>query len=460
MVKSSQGRRNVKYVLEFSDEPVTSFGGIVLAERVASRLGLWSSLESRMPKRTRCQYDWLTIIKTMVSGLLSGSRGTYCAEEIREDSTVQKLMCVNGAPEEATVWRMLEELGQLHNDGTLPKIQTTWARKVLNNAPRKDLLRDGFFPVFGDGTLLEGSDRREGTKYYKKKGSGLLWSTVFTGPVMSAQRLAKQGEGETTCFRSMLSDVVERVLKPLKLKKKALMLMDSAYGGGPTLEALEGLKLHYIVGANGLSQSRKVLQEQPSSVWYKSATRSESEMCVCWIQCEEWKNKRLLVGRRWKEENEMVWNYASVITDLSEKNVKHLKGSFPDKIWKLYSAKAGMEDYYKDALEDLGGHHPPCQELIRNQGFYAVLALAHTLGTAVELIGGQGEQRGLALRKDGKKRKRPKPMRMRLWRVRRRLFTLPARVIFHARVVNVTLLGVSQTLREQFERYFYNVCRC
>jgi len=49
---------------------------------------------------------------------------------------------------------------------------------------------------------------------------------------------------------------------------------------------------------------------------------------------------------------------------------------------------------------------------------------------------------------------------MRLWRLRRRLFALPGRVAYHARELKVTLLGLSARLREEFERFFLNVCRC
>ena len=50
---------------------------------------------------------------------------------------------------------------------------------------------DGFVPVFGDGTLLEGSRRREGTKYLEGKGAGLLWSTIYVGPLIAAQRVLR-----------------------------------------------------------------------------------------------------------------------------------------------------------------------------------------------------------------------------------------------------------------------------
>jgi hypothetical protein len=82
--------------------------------------------------------------------------------------------------------------------------------------------------------------------------------------------------------------------------------------------------------------------------------------------------------------------------DLTGPDVEHLmaKGmSFARVIWLFYGAKAGFEAQYK-ALIDLGMHRLPCRKLIRNAGFYAVATLTHTLGVAVDLIGGRSIERG------------------------------------------------------------------
>ncbi|MCX7015892.1 MAG: hypothetical protein NTW86_25610 [Candidatus Sumerlaeota bacterium] len=81
---------------------------------------------------------------------------------------------------------------------------------------------------------------------------------------------------------------------------------------------------------------------------------------------------------------------------------------------------------YKDLLVDLDLHHPPCRELKRNRGFYALAVLAHTLARAVDALGGRSPQRGRTQRQDGAARQRPTSRRMRLWRLRRRLLALPA----------------------------------
>lgn len=97
---------------------------------------------------------------------------------------------------------------------------------------------------------------------------------------------------------------------------------------------------------------------------------------------------------------------------------------------------------------------------MRNQGFYAVATLAHTLARGVDLVGGKDLQRGTMKRQDSGRRRGPKPRRMRLWRMRRALSALAARVACHARQATVTLLGMHQTIRRDFVRIWLNVCRC
>ena len=457
---TKEKHKTVKTIkVKFADENVTSFGGLTLVERIGRRLGLWKELEESIPER-KGHYDWMTIIKSAIGGLLSGSQGTYATEDIRRDKTALRVMGLEEAPEEATFWRSLEELGEMVKE--LGQCQRKWARETLGRCRRNDLLQRGYVPVFGDGTLLEGSERREGSKYIKGKGTGLLWVTLFVGSLPVAQRLTKEGEGEGPALRAMLGEVVAEVLEPLGLKQDALFLMDSLHGDGPMLDELERLGVNYIVGANKLEETRRVLMEQSGSMWVEQGKNEqmgweESAVCVCWIQCGGWSKKRVLVGRRYKKEGEMFYDYWGVMTSLGVCNKEE---NFARSVWGLYGIKAGQEDYYKDLLEDMGLHHPPCQEHKRNAGFYTVATLAYMVARAVELIGGKGEERGQTKRQDGKKRKRHKPKRMRLWRIRRLLFSLPGRVALHARQLVVTLLGLNTFTRTLFQRFWENIERC
>jgi hypothetical protein len=472
MARRKKNRKTHTVEIAFSDEKVTSFGGMILEHRLAQRMGLWRKLANYLPPR-RGVYSWLDVIQAAVAGLLTGSRGTFAAEEVREDEALLQLLDLDGAPEEATFWRCLEGLGEMSLSGALGAVQRDWTRTVLNALPRRDLLEcDGFLPIFVDGSLLEGSPRREGTKTIRDKGRGLMWTTVFAGPLVAGQALAGEGEGEQSLVRDLLPRVMDEVVRPLKLADKALLPADALHGNGPTLDVVEGQGLSYVVGAGALKETHRVLEERAESEWHELGSDErrgwrESAVCTCWVQCEDWPEKRLLVGHRVWVEGELFPMFYGVLTNLRREDVgAQTSEEFARKVWRLYDAKGRMELGYKELLSDLGLHHPPCREHIRNAGFYSLATLAHTLGVAVKLIGGRGD--------DPRRRERAKDKRdgapprihvkarrgMRLWRVRRRLFALPARVSRHARKLRLEFLGVSDAIRAQFERWYQAILRC
>jgi hypothetical protein len=67
----------------------------------------------------------------MVHGLLSGSRGTYAAEPLREDKALLGLLSLASVPEEVTVWHGLQGLDAFADSGELGRIQSNWTRRML-----------------------------------------------------------------------------------------------------------------------------------------------------------------------------------------------------------------------------------------------------------------------------------------------------------------------------------------
>jgi hypothetical protein len=455
--------------VEFEERSATAWGGLSMVERLGIRLGFWKMLEENLPKRNG--YSWYTVVKSSVMGLLTGAFGTYATQDLRNESSTLKMLGLDGAPEEATLFRALHGLGGNSVGAALRKVQDKILVKILDRCRSSSLLLEGFLPVFGDGSLLEGSDRREGTKTIDEKGQGLLWNAVFAGPLLCAEHLSGEGEGELSAQRKLLPEVVCEILEPCGLKSKALVLQDSLYGDDPHCSMLEDLSVHYIVGANKLRKTMETLDSLPEECWQNTGADRvggwiESGVCECWLQCDRWEKKRLLIGRRWKKPGDMLWHYSGVLTTLTQSNntVQSLMAkrsiSFAQAIWWLYSQKQGCENYFKDVLIDLGMHHPPCQELQRNRGMFRLAALAHVLERAFDLLGCATPDRGQSQRQDGKPLKKRKPKITSLWRLRRHFFALPAEITRHARKVVVKILGCSEELRQEIEKIFHCIAHC
>lgn len=445
--------------LEFDPhEQVTALGGLALAERLARRAGLWGALDRALP--TRRGYDWTTIVKSLAMGLLGAPRGTASAEELRQDPALRRLVGLEeGVPEEATVWRALGELSA--DTAALARLQKETgaaARRLLAQVPAQRLGKEGFVFVFNDATLLEGSPRREGTKTIEDKGTGLLWTVVFVGPVPVAARLSPAGEGEATAARALLGEAEREVLAPLALKERALVLADSLHGNGPSLSTVEDLSLHYVVGARGLVAATRALDGQPKTQWAGDAEFErrrkgayEAATCVCTVQCEGWDAPRTLVARRWKQEGDLFGHELSVLTNLTPAHpqlaalMEKKKLSFAQAVLWLYDQKGGCETHFRSLLTDLGLHHPPCQGWGHNAAFYAVGLLAGLLSATTAIL------RALALGEGAIATAAT---------LRRRLWTVAARVTRHGRRTTATVLGLTERWREEIALTFARIERC
>lgn len=440
-------------------EPITAWGGLAMIEAMACRMRLWSEASKFMPARTKtgAGYDSTTVLAAMIHGLLSGARGTYAAEPLREDEALKRLLGLEaGVPEEATVWRALGQWAEQDGASKLGRLQRRLCRRSIKCTSTPTMRVEGFTPLFIDGTWLEvgRNSRFEGAKSFDG-ATKLMLSTLWVGPYLAAQRFVAEGEAEMTTSLDLIDPVWRDLVKPLGIGSSALILADALYGNGTALKKFEGLKgARYVVGAGGLKGMERVAAEQPESQWRDTGANAKrgwsgSALCVHTFQAADWDRPRRAVTRRWRIENEFVDRYASVLTNLDPKDARVARImsregiSFGAAIWRLYDRKQAMENQFKDALNDLGLHHPPCAELARNEVFYAVAALSLNLAVGVRRIGFDGAERD-----------------MRLWRLRRDMFAIPARAVRHARWVTAILYSTSNRLRSSFTAAMDRLAAC
>lgn len=465
--KKSSAKQKIRKIhareLVIDDQQATSFGGLSLVEKTASRLSVWSFAQRQLPAR-RGSYNRLAIAKGAVAGFLSGSRGSALLEAVGQDDALLRDMGIEDLPGEKVFCDDLKRFGSSEVLAALNKTTAHAARRALSKIePEEVQIEHGFIPLFGDGTLLEGSPNREGTKYIKEKGNGLMWGTWMFGPMVAGQHLCAEGEGEYRAQGCTRSDVLRQVIDPLGWRSRTLVLMDSLHGDGPTLRWLEEENLYGIIGGNKLDAVKQRLEALSDTGWQGVPSGKmqkgfvEEQVCAVYIRCEGWGQKRRLVGKRFKRDGDLMWNYSGVFCNIPPVRLGTREETDMDyqlKVWKLYSLKMGMEDRFKDLLIDLAGHRPPCQGLEKNRGYYALLSLAHNLARAVDLIG--GAQRRRALRKQGKRLNQ----RMRIATLRRHLFALPGFIAVHARKATIRLIGGGSANLKWFEEYWGILAHC
>jgi len=412
----------------------TAKGGLVLAQRVAQRTGLWSGAKRCLPPRKDPTQGFPTkaVACAMVHGLLAGGRGFRAAESLRDDAASLRMLGLSAAPSAETTERVVKDVAARQPDAAGPNaLLRSQCRRTLRELLRRELLGcEGFFTLWGDGSLLEVQGRRFDSIKTIKGRTGQMCAGVFVGPMVSGLRFALEGEGEKTVVMGLLESAMRDVVEPLRLRRQTLVLLDSLYGGEPTFDQLETYRgAHYIVGVTNLARARAVMNEMNDAAWFdtgacRALNWDASGLAVAWLECEGWSRKRTMVCRRWRRAGEMIWEHAAVVTDLEpdEPRVAALmrrRGwNFAQAIWHLYSHKQALENQWKEMLIDMGLHHPPSARARVNSVFHALGAVAYNLSVAIRRLALVGADRT-----------------MRLWRLRRELFDLAAEAIHHGRKV-------------------------
>ncbi|MDF7802159.1 hypothetical protein P4C99_21990, partial [Pontiellaceae bacterium B1224] len=304
--KAIGGKHKIRKIhsrkLKINDQGTSSFAGLSLVDLLGARLGIWRFAETVLPVRTG-RHDRMAIVKGAVAGLLSGSRGTAALNAVREDDSLLRMMGIKTLPGEKGFWEDLKKLGEEQTLSGMHRLCSYVSKRVLKKLEPEDIqLEHGFIPLFGDGTLLEGSRHREGTKFIEEKGSGLMLGAWMLGPMLAGHHLCGEGEGEQSALFDTLGSVLSDVVDPLGVRSDVLVLMDSLHGDGPSLERLEDDRLMAVIGANKLSSTRRRLMDLPEQAWKPIPEKkrrkglSDEEVCVVYLECEGWRKKQRVVG--------------------------------------------------------------------------------------------------------------------------------------------------------------------
>jgi hypothetical protein len=423
-----------------NERVITSRAGHAVVQNAARKARFISQARRLLPARKDPSQGFTTasVALALVHGLLSGGRGFSATEPMRNETPLLRLLGLGRAPSAETVEEVVKYIA---NEGggreaLAPFVEAQLLEYIKPMSRRRLCGPGGFVFVFIDGSVLEVTGKRFDSVKTIKGATGQLCVSAYVGKWLAACEFAREGEGEETVGRRLLAQTVERVLRPARLVKRVLVVLDSLYGDGPTLDEVEKVcGAHYIIGANNLTRAQAQMQEAPQALWREALDRPETQVMQMWLECEGWATKRLLVCRRWRNRGEMLWNYSGVLTDLGADHPRVMQLmaekdlGFEEIIWQLYSHKQAMENLWKEMLIDLGLHHPPSARAVVNAVFYNLAAVAYNLSVFAREVAFRGQERS-----------------MRLWRFRQEVLHLAGRVIQHGRYVTAVLLDARDHL--------------
>jgi hypothetical protein len=144
----------VNLAIEYSDKPVTPFGGMALMKRFLDQVGIrekLGTLDLPSPGSNRA-YSSEQIIESFWLNIWTGaSRYVHC-NWLREDAVIQDIFGFKSMPSQSTYSRFFGKFSQARNHAVFPQLQQ-WFFNQMNIGP---------VPVDFDSTVITREGRQQG----------------------------------------------------------------------------------------------------------------------------------------------------------------------------------------------------------------------------------------------------------------------------------------------------------
>jgi hypothetical protein len=394
-------------------DQATAHGGQVLVDALCRRFDLWHQLD-RLPgldprKRTGSGFFPSALIAQLLFNFTSGGVSLADAQRLGQDRVLLGLLGLARTADETTLGEWL----RAQTPASVRQVQTLNARFVdwvWAQAPRNRLLHAGWAEYFFDDTQIEVTGKQfEGARRNYEGNQALSWQVLWKGPFVLDQQLDGAG------------DVSEHL--PIFLGEHAArwqgeqsyLYVDSASSGAKFVNAIDqaGFTAWSISYNKWTDKLERLAGELPASQWTAESVAAGAVPTehYAWVQHQPGecaRTHRFATVRR-REEGDLLDRYAFVLCQAAETQT-------PAAVLERHRLKGAKEQGFSQLLSDLDLHHPPCQELVANQMFYAIATLAFNLLMALRVLEMPDDAQG--------------------WRVRtiiRQVLTLPVSVSRHAR---------------------------
>lgn len=400
-------------------DQASAHGGQVLIDALCRRFDLWRQLD-QLPgldprKRTGAGFFPSALIAQLLFNFTSGGVSLADAERLGRDRVLLGLLGLARVADEATLGEWL----RAQSTASVGQVQALNARFVdwaWAQAPRNRLLHAGWTEYFFDDSELEVTGQHfAGARRNYEGNQALAWQVLWKGPFVLDQQL--DGASDVSEHLPMFLDEHQHRWQG----EQSYLYADSASSGAKYVNAVDqaGFTAWSISYNRWTEKLERLAGDLPASPW----TAEDTDPGVAPTEHHAWvkhqpgacaRPHRFACVRR-RQADELLDRYAFVLCQAAEEQT-------PGAVLERHRLKGAKEQGFSQLLSDLDLHHPPCQELVANQMFYALATLAFNLLMALRVMELPDDAQG--------------------WRVRtiiRHLLTVPVSVSRHARYARAWL---------------------
>jgi len=333
--------------IQWTDKPVTPWGGLTLFSGVAQQVGLVSALRAALPFRLTSPNatDPVEIVLAFMAGVLAGSRRLAQIERLRWDEGLKKIFGIERFVSDTTLARFFQRFGAAQVHEVFERLMR-WQHSLI--------------PLSGevldlDSSVMERYGHQEGallgynSKKHRRPTHHPLIATLGDRPWVLHAWLrsgnTSSARGADLFLDETLALLPEGVTIPF-------LRADSGYGIEPFLTKVEERQFLYTI----VARFTKGLKNEVAKVQTWRELEPGIAVAETTFQAQGWKKIRrvVLVRQRAKDKDfvrgrelfdDPAYLYQGILTNRTDA---------PEDIWRFYRKHADIENQIRELKWDYG----------------------------------------------------------------------------------------------------------
>ena len=335
--------------VEYSDKPVTPFGGLELMKRFVDQIKIREHLDTLdLPsKGSNRSYDSKDVVESFWLNIWAGASKYVHCNILRQDQVLKRIFGLSQIPSQSTYSRFFGKFSQARNTAVFPEIQS-WFFKQINT---------GAITVDFDSTVITREGQQEGAAVgYNPNRRGrnshhpLMAFTAETKMVVNAWLRP----GNTAASSNCEAFFEETFNQSLNGQKVGLVRADSGFYTEKLLTDLETRKLNYIIATRaypnvkhkigGLTEWVEICNGISVCEFTHQFQQPGAKARRHFVVRKEVKKRPEAGGKQLFEELP-CYRYSVYVTNLD----------LPiSEIWNIYNGRADCENRIKELKQDFG----------------------------------------------------------------------------------------------------------
>ena len=340
--------RQKEIEIQWTDKPVTPWGGMMLFSGVAQQVGLVSALREALPFRLTSPNatDPVEVVMAFMAGVLAGSRRLAHIERLRWDEGLKKIFGIERFVSDTTLSRFFRRFGAAQVQAVFESLMR-WQHGLIPMS-EEDVLDL-------DSSVLERYGEQEGallgynSKKHRRPTHHPLIATLGDRPWVLHAWLRSGNTSSARGADAFLEETLALLPEGVKIP---FLRADSGYGIEPFLTKVEEKQFQYAI----VARFTKGLKNEVAKVTYWRELEAGISVAETFFQAHGWKKSRrvILVRQRAREKDfvrgrelfdDPAYLYQAILTNRMDP---------PEDIWRFYRKHADIENKIRELKWDYG----------------------------------------------------------------------------------------------------------